>query len=102
MFPVNPGPGHTGCQWIWINYGTPGVWDYWSTTYYEAGVPKIQRVRYPPLPVQATIQRCVFGADGQVRKLVEGNDWQRDCPSARQLQSLLLLTPKEDGLWDFF
>jgi len=101
LFPVNPGPRYTGCQWIWIAWGTPGTWDYWAATYYEDGVPKVQRVRLPPLPVQATIQSCLYGADGQARKLVEGNDWRLDCPSVRQLQEQLRATPEEDGKWDF-
>lgn len=102
LFPVNPGAQFTGCQWIWIAWGTPGTWDYWSTTYYEDGVPRIQRVRYPPLPVQPTIQRCVYGADGRARKLVEGSDWRLECPSASQLQRLLLVTPKDSEAWDLF
>ena len=101
MFPVNPGPQYTGCQCIWIAYGIPGTWDYSSVTYYEGGTPKIHRVRYPPLPVQATIQKCVFDSDGQVRKLVDGS-WQQDCPSSRQLQELLRVTPKENDSWTFF
>jgi hypothetical protein len=101
LFPANPGPGFTGCQWIWIAWGTPGTWDYWATTYYENGNPRIQRVRFPPLPVQSTIQRCIYDAEGRSRKLVEGNDWQRDCPGVRELQELLRITPKEGGAWDF-
>ena len=100
LFPANPGAQYTGCQWIWIAWGTPGTWDYWATTYYENGVPRLQRVRYPPLPVQSTIQRCVYGADGRARKLVDGNDWQRDCPSVRELRELLRVAPQENGKWD--
>ena len=98
---MNPGAQFTGCQWIWIAYASPAVWDYWAVTYYETGVPKLQRVRYPPLPVQATIQKCVYGADGKSLKHIEGNDWQRDCPSAQRLRELLLWTPKENEIWDF-
>jgi hypothetical protein len=101
LFPPHPGEHYTGCQWIWIAWGTPGTWDYWAATYYERGVPKIQRVRYPPLPVQPTIQRCVYDADGRARKLVDGNDWRLDCPGVSELQELLRLTPKQDGIWDF-
>lgn len=101
LFPVNPGTRFTGCLWIWIAWGTPGTWDYWSTTYYESGVPRIQRVRYPPLPVQPTIQSCVYGADGRAQKFIEGSDWRRDCPSARELQELLRVAPKENEAWDF-
>jgi hypothetical protein len=101
MFPANPGARYTGCQWIWISWGTPGIWDYWATTYYEDGVPRIQRVRYPPLPVQATIQKCVYGAGGQATKSVEGNDWQRDCPGERELRDLLQVAPKDNGRWEF-
>jgi len=102
MFPVNPGDKYTGCQWFWIAYARPDVWDYSSVTYYENGTPRIQRVTYPPLPVQATIQTCVIGADGKARKVVEGADWQLDCHSARHLKELLLVTPKENGGWEFF
>ena len=102
MFPVNPGSGYTGCQWFWIAYARPDVWDYSSVTFYESGTPRIQRITYPPLPVQITVQKCVFGGDGEARKLVEGNDWQIGCHSARQLRDLLLVTPKENDLWDFF
>ena len=102
LFPVNPGAQYTGCQWIWVAYASPAVWDYWSVTYYEAGTPKVQRVRYPPLPVQSTSQRCVYGADEKAQKLVEGNDWQRECLSARQLRELLVVTPKENEVWDFY
>jgi hypothetical protein len=101
LFPANPGAQYTGCQWIWIAWGTPGTWDYWATTYYEGGVPRIQRVRYPPLPVQSTIQSCVYGADGRAQKLVDGSDWRRECPSVRELQELLRLAPQENGKWDF-
>ena len=103
LFPVNPGAQYTGCQWVWIAYGTPtSTWDYSSVTYYEGGVPRIQRVRYPPLPVQSTIQTCVYDADGRAQKVVEGNDWQHDCHSARQLQELLRVTPRENDWWNFF
>ena len=102
LFPANPGAQYTGCQWIWVAWGTPGNWDYWSTTYYESGVPRIQRVRYPPLPVQATIQRCVYGADGRAQKFIDGSDWRRDCPSERELQDLLRLAPKDNEPWNFF
>jgi hypothetical protein len=102
MFPVNPGDKYTGCQWFWIAYARPDVWDYSSVTYYESGIPRIQRITYPPLPVQATVQKCVFGADGQARKVVEGNDWQLDCHGARHLKELLLVTPGENAGWDFF
>jgi hypothetical protein len=102
MFPVHPGENYTGCQWFWIAYARPDVWDYSSVTYYENGAPRVQRISYPPLPVQGSIQKCVVGADGGVRKLVEGNDWQIDCRSARQLQDLLRVTPKEGDGWEFF
>jgi hypothetical protein len=102
LFPASPGPQYTGCQWIWVAWGTPGTWDYWATTYYESGVPKVQRVRYPPLPVQSTIQRCVYGADGRAQKFIDGSDWRRDCPSARDLQELLRVAPKENEAWGFF
>lgn len=103
LFPVNPGAQFTGCQWIWIAYGTPiDPWDYSAVTYYEGGTPRAQRVKYPPLPVQATIQTCVFEAGGTVRRRVEGNDWQHECPSASRLRELLLVTPKENDLWDFY
>lgn len=101
MFPVDPGAQYTGCLWIWIAFGTPAAWDYSAVTYYEGGAPRIHRVRYPPLPVQATIQMCVFDADGQVRKVLDGS-WQQDCPSSRQLQDLLRVTPKENDSWTFF
>jgi len=103
LFPVNPGAQYTGCQWLWIAYGTPITpWDYASVTYYEAGAPRVQRVTYPPLPVQATVQTCIFGADGARKRLVEGNDWQHDCPSVERLRERLLLTPRENSVWDFF
>jgi hypothetical protein len=103
LFPVKPGAQYTGCQWIWISYGTPSTWDYWSVTYYEAGVPRIQRIRFPPLPVQSTVQTCVYAAaDGRARRLVEGNDWQQDCRGANELRNLLVVTPKENDVWDFF
>lgn len=101
MFPVNPGPQYTGCQWIWIAYGFPASWNYSSVTYYEAGAPRIHRVSYPPLPVQETVQLCVFDADGQARKVLDGS-WQQECPSARKLQELLRVTPKENDSWTFF
>ena len=97
---VRSGSGSSGSRpKIW---GTPGTWDYWSTTYYESGVPRIQRVRYPPLPVQATIQRCVYGADGRAQKFIDGSDWRRDCPGVRELQELLRAAPKENEPWNFF
>ena len=102
MFPVNPGGQYTGCQWFWIAYARPDVWDYSSVTYYENGTPRFQRVTYPPLPVQVTIQNCVFEADGKVRKVVEGSDNQMDCHAARHLKELLLVKPKENDWWDFF
>jgi len=37
----------------------------------------------------------------QVRKLVDGS-WQQDCPSSRELQELLRVTPKENDSWTFF
>jgi len=101
MFPVNPGPQYTGCQWIWISFGFPPAWNYSAVTYYEGGTPKLHRVTYPPLPVQVTIQECVFDADGTVRKVIDGS-WQQDCPISRHLQELLLLTPKENDSWTFF
>src|SRR6185503_13801627 len=80
MFPVNPGGRYTGCQWLWSAVARPDVWDYSSVTYYENGFPKIQRITYPPLPAQITIQKCLFDADGKARKTVEaGNDWQIAC-----------------------
>ena len=98
MFPVNPGARYTGCQWFWIAYARADVWDYSSATYYDDGVARIQRITYPPLPVQITIQKCVFGADGRARKIVEGgNDWQIACRDARQMQ-----TPKEGDSFAFF
>ena len=103
LFPVNPGAQYTGCQWIWIAYGTPiNPWDYVAVTYYEAGVPRIQRVTYPPLPVQPTVQTCLFESGGTVRRIVEGNDWQHACPSPQQLRQFLLLTPGDGAAWDFF
>jgi hypothetical protein len=41
-------------------------------------------------------------ADGRARRLVEGNDWQQDCRSANELRHLLVVTPKENDMWDFF
>ncbi len=103
MFPVNPGAKYTGCQWLWSAVARPDVWDYSSVTYYENGAPKLQRITYPPLPVQITVQKCLFEADGKVRKVVEvGNDWQIPCRSAPQMQELLLLAPKEGDPWEFF
>jgi hypothetical protein len=103
MFPVNPGDNYTGCQWFWIAMARPDVWDYSSVTFYENGAPRVQRITYPPLPVQITIQKCVMGHDGQARKVVEaGNDWQLDCPGARQLREWLRVIPKENELWEFF
>jgi hypothetical protein len=101
MFPVNPGPRYTGCQWIWISFGFPAAWNYSAVTYYEGGAPKLHRVRYPPLPVQETVQECVFDKDGTARKVRDGS-WQQDCPSTRQLQELLRITPKENDSWTFF
>lgn len=101
MFPVNPGGQYTGCQWIWIAYARPDVWDYSAVTYYENGAPRLQRIAYPPLPVQGSLQTCVYGADGGALKRVEGNDWQIECRSARQLQELLRITPKDGDGWDF-
>ena len=102
LFPVSPGATYTGCQWVWIAYTRPDVWDYSSVTYYENGDPRIQRISYPPLPVQVSIQRCLFGADGSARKMVEGSDWRLECESARHLKHLLLVVPKENAAWDFF
>lgn len=103
MFPVNPGDQYTGCQWIWVAMARPDVWDYSAVTYYDSGTPKFQRITYPPLPVQITIQTCAIAADGTVRKRIEaGSDWQLDCPSARQLKEMLRVSPKENGAWDFF
>ena len=102
MFPVKPGDKYTGCQWFWIAYVRPDVWDYSSVTYYENGTPMIQRVTYPPLPVQLTVQKCVFGSDGKATKSVEGPDWRLDCHDARLLKELLLVTPKENEVWEFF
>lgn len=101
MFPVNPGAGYTGCQWIWTAYAYAGLWDYRAVTYYERGVPKAQRVRFPPLPVQATVQECTYAADGLATKRLEGYDWQQDCPSVQRLQDLLRAAPKENDVWDF-
>ena len=102
LFPVTPGEAYTGCQWVWVAYARPDVWDYSSVTYYENGNPRIQRITYPPLPVHVSVQRCLFGADGNARKVVEGSDWQLDCDGARQLKERLLLVPKENAVWDFF
>ena len=72
-------------------------------TYYENGAPRLQRITYPPLPVQITIQKCVVAADGTVHKAIEaGSDWQLDCHSAARLREFLRLTPKENDAWDFF
>ena len=102
LFPVTPGETYTGCQWLWVAYTRPDVWDYTSVTYYENGNPRIQRIHYPPLPVQVSVQRCLFGADGNARKVVEGSDWRLECSSARHLKELLLVVPKENAAWDFF
>src|SRR6185503_9059227 len=102
MFPVKPVDKNTGCQWFWIAYVRPDVWDYSSVTYYENGTPVIQRVTYPPLPVQLTVQRCVFAVDGKATKVVEGPDWRLECHGARQLKALLLVAPKENESWEFF
>ena len=59
-------------------------------------------MKYPPLPVDVTVQTCVFEAGGAVRRLVEGNDWQHACPSAQALRERLTLTPQENAVWDFF
>ena len=102
LFPVTPGETYTGCLWIWIAYTRPDVWDYSSVTYYENGNPRIQRIHYPPLPVQVSVQRCLFGTDGNARKVVEGSDWRLECDSARHLKELLRVVPKENAAWDFF
>ena len=102
MFPVKPGERYTGCQWLWIAYVRPDVWDYSSVTYYENGTPVVQRVTYPPLPVQLTIQTCTFAADGRAKQSVEGPDWRLECHNARRLKELLLVTPKENEAWEFF
>ena len=102
LFPVTPGDTYTGCQWIWVAHARPDVWDYSSVTYYENGSPRVQRITYPPLPVQASVQRCLYGADGQVRKIMEGSDWRVDCEGARHLKELLLVIPRENAVWDFF
>jgi hypothetical protein len=102
MYPVNPGDKYTGCQWFWVAYVRPDVWDFSSVTYYENGIPRVQRVTYPPLPVQITVQTCVYGADGNARKVVEGPDWRLDCHGARHLKELLLVVPKENEGWEFF
>ena len=103
LFPVAPGGTYTGCQWVWIAYVRPDVWDYSSVTYYENGHPRVQRVTYPPLPVHVSVERCVFGADGNAKKvMVEGSDWRLDCVNAQHLQGLLLVVPKENAVWDFF
>ena len=102
MFPVNPGETYTGCQWVWVANARPDVWDYSSVTYYENGNPRVQRTTFPPLPVQVSVQRCLFGADGKARKMVEGSDWRVECDSARHLKERLLVVPKENATWDFF
>jgi hypothetical protein len=103
LYPVNPGVQYTGCQWIWIGMARPDVWDYHSVTYYENGSPRLNRITFPPLPVQRTIQTCVFDAAGEARKSsVEGNDWQIGCPVARRLQDFLTVNPPEGGAWDFY
>lgn len=101
MYPVNPGPEYTGCQWIWTAYAYVGLWDYRAVTYYERGVPKAQRVRFPPLPVQATTQECTYTADGRATKRLEGYDWQQECPSVPRLRELLRAVPKDGEAWDF-
>jgi hypothetical protein len=102
MYPVNPGDKYTGCQWFWVAYVRPDVWDFSSVTYYENGIPRVQRVTYPPLPVQITVQKCVFGADGNAQKVVEGPDWRLDCHGVRHLKELLLVIPRENEAWEFF
>jgi hypothetical protein len=103
MFPVNPGEQYTGCLWFWVAMARPDVWDYSSVTFYENGAPRVQRITYPPLPVQITIQKCAVGADGAVRKSIEaGSDWQIDCHNAARLKEFLRLTPKENESWEFF
>jgi len=103
LFPVTPGGTYTGCQWVWIAYVRPDVWDYSSVTYYENGHPRVQRITYPPLPVHVSVERCLFGADGNARKvMVEGSDWRLACVDARHLRELLLVVPKENAVWDFF
>ena len=73
----------------------------------------------------ATLDRCLFGAvfalglatraaaqdilpdtlNCSLRSPPETaaeNDWQIGCRSARQMQDLLLVMPKESDLWEFF
>ena len=63
LFPVTPGATYTGCQWVWVAYARPDVWDYSSVTYYDNGNPRVQRITYPPLPVQGCPGFATAAAD---------------------------------------
>lgn len=37
-----------------------------------------------------------------VRRVVDGNDWQHECPSVQALRERLILTPEQNAGWTFF
>lgn len=103
LYPVAPGEKYTGCQWLWGAWVRPEVWDYAAVTYFEHGEPKVQRIVYPPLPVQIAIETCVHQRSGEVRKaILAGSDWQIPCDSAAKLRRRLVAAPGENGSWEAF
>ncbi|MFA7350501.1 MAG: hypothetical protein WC009_07040 [Methylotenera sp.] len=98
LFPVAPGDSYSGCQWIWISYGSPDAWDYGAVTLFKNGVPITHDVKSEYFGIEMS---CRYDGEN-VSKLITKSPDEIKCASSSRLRALLNLKPKENTWWDFW
>lgn len=98
LFPVAPGDSYSGCQWIWISYGSADVWDYSAVTLFEKGIPITHNVKSEYFGIDMS---CHYH-ENDVSKIITKSPDKIECASESRLRALLNIKPKENTWWEFW